>query len=82
MHSFPRSDEAFFDTEDNIEKSCPLLEYILDCLHKICLYDTQRFVSKERADSLMTPLVDQVSLTPLSHHYNKGFIHRNGKLYN
>uniref|UniRef100_A0A8C7MUJ0 HEAT repeat-containing protein 1 n=1 Tax=Oncorhynchus kisutch TaxID=8019 RepID=A0A8C7MUJ0_ONCKI len=40
-----KTDEAFFDTEDNIEKSCPLLEYILDCLHKICL---------------MTLLVDQV----------------------
>uniref|UniRef100_A0A8L0DMA2 HEAT repeat-containing protein 1 n=1 Tax=Oncorhynchus mykiss TaxID=8022 RepID=A0A8L0DMA2_ONCMY len=58
-----KTDEAFFDTEDNIEKRCLLLEYILDCLHKICLYDTQRFVSKERADSLMTPLVDQLENT-------------------
>uniref|UniRef100_A0A8C7TUI6 HEAT repeat-containing protein 1 n=1 Tax=Oncorhynchus mykiss TaxID=8022 RepID=A0A8C7TUI6_ONCMY len=61
MHSFPRSDKAFFDTEDNIEKSCPLLEYILDCLHKICLYDTKCFVSTERANALMTPLVDQLN---------------------
>uniref|UniRef100_A0A673YET4 HEAT repeat-containing protein 1 n=1 Tax=Salmo trutta TaxID=8032 RepID=A0A673YET4_SALTR len=58
-----KTDEAFFDTDDNIEKRCLLLEYILDCLHKICLYDTQRFVSKERADSLMTPLVDQLENT-------------------
>uniref|UniRef100_A0A8C8GVB2 HEAT repeat-containing protein 1 n=1 Tax=Oncorhynchus tshawytscha TaxID=74940 RepID=A0A8C8GVB2_ONCTS len=41
-----KTDEAFFDTEDNIEKRCLLLEYILDCLHKICLYDTQRFIHK------------------------------------
>ncbi|XP_055746724.1 HEAT repeat-containing protein 1 isoform X1 [Salvelinus fontinalis] len=58
-----KTDEAFFDTEHSIEKRCLLLEYILDCLHKICLYDTQRFVSKERADSLMTPLVDQLENT-------------------
>uniref|UniRef100_A0A4W5MB00 HEAT repeat-containing protein 1 n=1 Tax=Hucho hucho TaxID=62062 RepID=A0A4W5MB00_9TELE len=58
-----KTDEAFFDTEDNVEKRCLLLEYILDCLHKICLYDTQRFVSKERADALMAPLVDQLENT-------------------
>ncbi|XP_041714076.2 HEAT repeat-containing protein 1 isoform X2 [Coregonus clupeaformis] len=58
-----KTDEAFFDTEDNIEKRCLLLECILDCLHKICLYDTQRFVSKERADALMAPLVDQLENT-------------------
>ncbi|XP_069464033.1 HEAT repeat-containing protein 1 isoform X2 [Ambystoma mexicanum] len=54
-----KTDEDFFDFENN-EKSCLLLEFILDCLHKIFLYDTQRFVSKERAEALMMPLVDQL----------------------
>ncbi|XP_033875164.3 HEAT repeat-containing protein 1 [Acipenser ruthenus] len=55
-----KTDEALFDSENNTEKSCLLLQYILDCLHKIFLYDTQRFVSKERAEALMMPLVDQL----------------------
>ncbi|KAL2099230.1 hypothetical protein ACEWY4_005710 [Coilia grayii] len=59
IHS-TNTDEAFFDGEDDQEKSCQLLQYVLDCLHKIFLYDTQRFLSKERADALMNPLVDQL----------------------
>ncbi|XP_053567913.1 HEAT repeat-containing protein 1 [Bombina bombina] len=55
-----KSDEAFFDSENNTEKSCLLLENVLHCLHKIFLYDTQHFVSKERAELLMMPLVDQL----------------------
>ncbi|XP_072523688.1 HEAT repeat-containing protein 1 [Salminus brasiliensis] len=60
-----QTDEAFFDSEDddeddNVQKSCLLLQYTLDCLHKIFLYDTHRFLSKERADALLSPLVDQV----------------------
>jgi len=47
---------------DNVTKSSQLLQYVLDCLHKIFLYDTQRFLSKERADALLGPLVDQVSV--------------------
>ncbi|KAK3612581.1 hypothetical protein CHS0354_042081 [Potamilus streckersoni] len=42
------------------KKSCQLLLYILDCLHKCFLYDTEGFVSKERFDSIMQPLVDQI----------------------
>ncbi|XP_067286406.1 HEAT repeat-containing protein 1 [Pseudorasbora parva] len=58
--------EAFFDSddeddeEDNVTKSVLLLQYLLDCLHKIFLYDTQHFLSKERADALLGPLVDQL----------------------
>uniref|UniRef100_A0A8C0H3C4 HEAT repeat-containing protein 1 n=1 Tax=Chelonoidis abingdonii TaxID=106734 RepID=A0A8C0H3C4_CHEAB len=55
-----KTDEAFFDSENSTEKSCLLLQFILDCLHKIFLFDTQRFVSKERAETLMVPLVDQL----------------------
>ncbi|XP_075059835.1 HEAT repeat-containing protein 1 [Mixophyes fleayi] len=55
-----KTDEEFFESEDNQEKSCLLLEFVLNCLHKIFLYDTQHFVSKERAEALMMPLVDQI----------------------
>ncbi|XP_023686780.2 HEAT repeat-containing protein 1 [Paramormyrops kingsleyae] len=55
-----KTDKAFFDSDDGVEKSCLLLRWVLDCLHKIFLYDTQRFVTKERVDALMTPLVDQL----------------------
>lgn len=51
------SDESLFDSE---EKSSLLLRFVLDLLHKIFLYDTQSFLSKERADALMGPLLDQV----------------------
>ncbi|KAJ6664676.1 hypothetical protein lerEdw1_006249 [Lerista edwardsae] len=55
-----KTDEAFFDSENNTEKSCLLLQCILDCLHKIFLFDSHHFVSKERAETLMMPLVDQL----------------------
>lgn len=43
-----------------------MLGYILDCMQKIFLYDTQRFLSRERADALTVPLLDQVRLRPLT----------------
>lgn len=55
------SDEALFGSA---EKTSLLLRSVLDCLFKIFLFDTQRFLSRERADALMGPLVDQVSLSP------------------
>ncbi|KAM4623532.1 HEAT repeat-containing protein 1 [Polymixia lowei] len=58
-----KTDEALFDSEDGVEKSSTLLQYILDCMYKIFLYDTQRFLSKERADALLGPLVDQLENT-------------------
>ncbi|XP_064176653.1 HEAT repeat-containing protein 1 isoform X2 [Anguilla rostrata] len=58
-----KTDKPFFGSEENVEKSCLLLQYLLDCLHKIFLYDTQRFISKDRADTLMNPLVDQLENT-------------------
>ncbi|CAI5770584.1 repeat-containing 1 [Podarcis lilfordi] len=54
------AEEAFFDSENNTEKSCLLLQFILDCLHKIFLFDSHHFVSKERAETLMMPLVNQL----------------------
>ncbi|XP_021511049.1 HEAT repeat-containing protein 1 [Meriones unguiculatus] len=55
-----KTDEAFFDSEHDPEKCCLLLEFILNCLYKIFLFDTQNFLSKERAEALMMPLVDQL----------------------
>ncbi|KAK3090239.1 hypothetical protein FSP39_010297 [Pinctada imbricata] len=37
-----------------------LLQYIMDCLYHCFLYDTEGFVNKERFDTLMQPLVDQI----------------------
>ncbi len=54
------SGDLLFDSSRSDEKSSLLLRFILDCLHKIFLYDTQMFLSKERADALMSPLTDQV----------------------
>lgn len=53
-------DELIFDSDRSEEKNCLLLELVLDVLQKIFLYDTQRFLSRERADALLGPLVDQV----------------------
>ncbi|NXF98536.1 HEAT1 protein, partial [Eubucco bourcierii] len=55
-----KTDEAFFDTDNSTEKSCLLLQFTIDCLHKLFLFDTQKFLSKERAETLMMPLVDQL----------------------
>ncbi|TKC41430.1 hypothetical protein EI555_014512 [Monodon monoceros] len=55
-----KTDEAFFDSERDPEKCCLLLQFILNCLYKIFLFDTQHFLSRERAEALMMPLVDQL----------------------
>ncbi|XP_031758560.1 HEAT repeat-containing protein 1-like [Xenopus tropicalis] len=57
---FLSSDNPFFDSKNNTEKSCLLLDYVIHCLHKIFLYDNQHFLSKERTEALMMPLVDQL----------------------
>ncbi|KAM6897556.1 HEAT repeat-containing protein 1 [Xenentodon cancila] len=46
--------------DGSVEKTSLLLQLVLDCLCKIFLYDTQRFLSRERADALLSPLVDQL----------------------
>lgn len=55
-----KTDEAFFESDDNSEKSCLLLDFVLNCLHKVFLYDTKHFLTKERAEALMMPLLDQI----------------------
>ncbi|XP_053709149.1 HEAT repeat-containing protein 1 isoform X2 [Synchiropus splendidus] len=51
------ADEMAFESK---EKTTLLLHFVLDCLHKILLYDTHHFLSKERAEALLLPLVDQL----------------------
>ena len=48
------------DKELAVEQSCLLLGYILQCLTKCFLYDKIKFLNRERFDSLLQPLVDQV----------------------
>ncbi|XP_059178279.1 HEAT repeat-containing protein 1-like [Physella acuta] len=44
-------------------KSCRLLLYVLDCLQKTFAHDTEGFLTKERFDVVMQPLVDQLENT-------------------
>ncbi|XP_071799913.1 HEAT repeat-containing protein 1-like [Asterias amurensis] len=56
-----KTDKPFFEeSTDSDEKSSLLLVRILDCLHKCFMYDKGTFVSKERFQRLMQPLVDQI----------------------
>ncbi|CAN9508835.1 unnamed protein product [Ophioblennius macclurei] len=54
------SDDPLFTSDGGEQKTCLLLRYILDCLHKLFLYDTQRFLSAERGHALLDPLVQQL----------------------
>lgn len=42
-----------------------LLVHVCDCLYRCFLYDTEGFVTKERSDTLLQPLVDQVTHTAI-----------------
>ncbi|XP_070562669.1 HEAT repeat-containing protein 1-like [Ptychodera flava] len=56
-----KTDELFFGEDESSEvKSVLLLQYVIDCLHKCFLYDTEGFVNRERFECLMKPLVDQI----------------------
>ncbi|XP_074642790.1 HEAT repeat-containing protein 1-like [Tubulanus polymorphus] len=59
-----KSDETTFGCgETDVTKSSLLLSYILDCLQKCFLYDNEGLINKERFDTLMQPLVDQIENT-------------------
>ncbi|XP_064652664.1 HEAT repeat-containing protein 1-like [Lineus longissimus] len=51
---------TFGASEDGVTKSCQLLKFIFGVLHKCFLYDNEGFLNKERFDTLLQPLVDQV----------------------
>ncbi|XP_062578566.1 HEAT repeat-containing protein 1-like [Saccostrea cucullata] len=53
--------EDYFDSSKlGKHKAHKLLVYICDCLYKCFLYDTEGFVTKERFDTLLQALVDQL----------------------
>uniref|UniRef100_A0A673BB61 HEAT repeat-containing protein 1 n=1 Tax=Sphaeramia orbicularis TaxID=375764 RepID=A0A673BB61_9TELE len=55
-----RRSERLFESDPGEHKTCLLLRSVLDAMTKVFMYDTQRFLSAERAHTLMSPLVDQV----------------------
>lgn len=55
-----KNTELYFEDD---AKNVLLLENVLKTLNAVFLYDTQRFVSKDRFDVLMQPLVDQLENT-------------------
>lgn len=67
---FGTGDDDMEDLESDqaspTDKSCLLLEFILQCLSKCFLYDKGgNFLTKERFDTLVQPLVDQVKQYPI-----------------
>ena len=42
------------------QNTAVLLDYVLRCLYRVCLHDNENFINKERFETLMEPLVDQL----------------------
>lgn len=60
----PRHEELFFGSGQIAEeKSATLVNSILKTLNYVFLYDSQNFLSKERFETLMQPIVDQLENT-------------------
>ncbi|CAG9784650.1 unnamed protein product [Diatraea saccharalis] len=55
-----KSEDLFLDSE---EKCLELIKYIIKTLHIVFLYDSQNFLNKERFETLMQPVVDQLENT-------------------
>ncbi|XP_013181266.1 PREDICTED: HEAT repeat-containing protein 1 [Papilio xuthus] len=55
-----KNEELFFDSE---EKCTSLVNYIIKTLHVVFLYDSQSFINKDRFETLMQPVVDQLENT-------------------
>lgn len=51
------ADDGYEDDKNEL-----LCKSVVDCLHKCFLYDTEGFVNKQRFNTLMQPLVDQVGI--------------------
>ncbi|KAI0235015.1 HEAT repeat-containing protein 1 [Lamellibrachia satsuma] len=55
------SDTPYFGADEpGTQKSCLVLGYIIGCLHKCMLYDTDGFVNSDMFKLLLQPLVDQL----------------------
>ncbi|CAG5048433.1 unnamed protein product [Parnassius apollo] len=55
-----KSEDLYFDSE---EKCISLVNYIMKTLHVVFLYDSQNFLNKDRFETLMQPVVDQLENT-------------------
>ncbi|XP_076462291.1 HEAT repeat-containing protein 1-like isoform X2 [Babylonia areolata] len=55
-----KAEEAYLRKDKKGRKTSMLLGSVLGCLHKVCLFDTQNFINKERFAMLMQPLLDQL----------------------
>lgn len=55
-----KTEDLYF--EEN-EKNVMLLEYVIKTLTAVFMYDSQKFVNKERFELLMQPIVDQIENT-------------------
>ncbi|XP_047987936.1 HEAT repeat-containing protein 1 homolog [Leguminivora glycinivorella] len=52
-----KTEDLYFDSE---EKCITLINYIIKTLHIVFLYDSQNFLNKDRFETLMQPVVDQL----------------------
>lgn len=52
-----KTEDLYFDSQ---EKCVTLVNYIIKTLHIVFLYDTQSFINKDRFETLMQPIVDQL----------------------
>ncbi len=57
---FEREEEEG-DKEWCVSHCCLLLDCVLQCLGKCFLYDRTEFVTRDRLDAILLPLVNQVS---------------------
>ncbi|XP_063617922.1 HEAT repeat-containing protein 1 homolog [Cydia splendana] len=52
-----KTEDLYFDSE---EKCITLVNYIIKTLHIVFLYDSQNFLNKDRFETLLQPVVDQL----------------------
>ncbi|XP_075991949.1 HEAT repeat containing 1 homolog l(2)k09022 [Anticarsia gemmatalis] len=55
-----KTEDLYFDSE---EKCLMLIKFIIKTLHIVFLYDSQSFLNKDRFETLMQPVVDQLENT-------------------
>ncbi|XP_045774481.1 HEAT repeat-containing protein 1 [Maniola jurtina] len=55
-----KNEQLYFDSD---EKCISLINYIIKTLHIVFLYDSQSFLNKDRFETLMQPVVDQLENT-------------------
>lgn len=55
-----KTEDLYFDSE---AKCLMLIKYIVKTLHTVFLYDSQSFLNKDRFETLMQPVVDQLENT-------------------